>query len=423
MSEETEWTQGIASQRKKRRRQNKKVQDEYVGQRVARKFNDAYYCGLIVSFKAAENETEKDLWHVRHDDGDEEDLERHEVESGIRDWKKTNSNKNMSIVKAKKKKHDQSDLIYPSRVRVCLGGLSKGSKTFRLNRGIVRFKKSMVAVDDEDSIQVDQVVEDDENDDMDVNEDNVDDWENDDECMLAEDIHGLLSFAEVRTDRQTNAAIAALGSSVLPTLVRCRQSCVYPKLMKRAIAKLEKVGLIDADEYDLDSATNASSKLDAVCSKIIERKDNQRSKLIFCHYRGEIDKISRTLQDAGMKVAVFDGRTNYAQRQEILEDHSLDALILQIMTGSEGLNLQHFKEIYFVSPHWNPAVEDQAVARCHRIGQKDKVDIFRFTMAGFDDNGMTRTLDKYASEVQDSKRSMYNIVDDSNEKTSDAVPE
>ena len=184
MSEETEWTQGIAPQRKKRRRQNKRVQDEYVGQRVARKFNDAYYCGLIVSFKAAENETEKDLWHVRHDDGDEEDLERHEVESGIRDWKKTNSNKNMSIVRAKKKKHDQSDLIYPSRVRVCLGGLSKGSKTFRLNRGIVRFKKSMVAVDDEDSIQVDQVVEDDENDDMDVNEDNVDDWaveENDDD--------------------------------------------------------------------------------------------------------------------------------------------------------------------------------------------------------------------------------------------------
>ena len=257
-----------------------------------------------------------------------------------------------------------------------------------------------------------------------LHEENIQvEWENDDECMLAEDIHGLLAFAEVRTDRQTNAAIAALGSSVLPTLVRCRQSCVYPKLMKKAISKLEKVGLIDADDYDLESATNASSKLDAVCNKIIERKDNERSKLIFCHYRGEIDKINRTLQAAGMKVAVFDGRTSYAQRQEILEDHSLDALILQIMTGSEGLNLQHFKEIYFVSPHWNPAVEDQAVARCHRIGQKDKVDIFRFTMAGFDDDGMTRTLDRYATEVQDSKRSMYNIVDDSNEKTSNAVHE
>ena len=95
-----------------------------------------------------------------------------------------------------------------------------------------------------------------------LNEENIQvNWENDDECMLAEDLHGLLAFADVRTDRQTNAAIAALGSSVLPTLVRCRQSCVYPKLMKKAIKKLESVGLIDADDYDLESATNASSKL------------------------------------------------------------------------------------------------------------------------------------------------------------------
>ena len=150
---------------------------------------------------------------------------------------------------------------------------------------------------------------------------------------------------------------------------------------------------------------------------MIGRKDNNRAKLVFCHYRGEIDKINTTLSSAGMKVAIFDGRTNYTDRQDILNDHSLDVLILQIMTGSEGLNLQHFKEIYFVSPHWNPAVEDQAIARCHRIGQQDEVDIFRFTMAGFDDSGVSRTLDTYASSVQDYKRSMYNIVDQSNDQT------
>ena len=193
-NEETEW----APQRKKRRRHtrqnNKKVQDEFVGQRIARKFNDAYYVGLIVSFKAAENETEKDLWHVRHDDGDEEDLERHEIESGIRDWEKTNSNNNVSVVKAQKK-HDQSDLIYPSRVRVCLGGLSKGSKMLRLNRGLVRFKKSMLAVDEEDSIQVEdsthQVVDEDGGGDMDVDEDNgdgdVDNVDADEDWVVEED--------------------------------------------------------------------------------------------------------------------------------------------------------------------------------------------------------------------------------------------
>ena len=253
-----------------------------------------------------------------------------------------------------------------------------------------------------------------------VNEQNVEvEWANPEEKMLAEDIHGLLSFASVRTERQTNAAVAALGSSVLPTLVRCRQSCVHPPLMKKAIRKLEKAGLIDGDEYDLKKATDSSSKLDSVTSKIIERKDNKRGKLVFCHYRGEIDKIAETLSGAGMNVEVFDGRTSHSRRQEILEDENLDVLILQIMTGCEGLNLQHFKEIYFVSPHWNPAVEDQAVARCHRIGQTDEVDIFRFTMEGFDDSGETRTLDKYASEVQDSKRSMYNIVDSSNDEVAE----
>ena len=48
-------------------------------------------------------------------------------------------------------------------------------------------------------------------------------------------------------------------------------------------------------------------------------------------------------------------------------------LIMQIQTACEGLNLQHFQEIYFSSPHWNPSVEDQAVARAHRINQKEEV--------------------------------------------------
>ena len=81
------------------------------------------------------------------------------------------------------------------------------------------------------------------------------------------------------------------------------------------------------------------------------------------------------------------------------------------MTGCEGLNLQPC-EIYFVSPHWNPAVEDQAVARCHRIGQLDDVDIFRFQMNSFDDDGQTTTLDCYSASVQDAKRELFNIIDE-----------
>ena len=93
----------------------------------------------------------------------------------------------------------------------------------------------------------------------------------------------------------------------------------------------------------------------------------------------------------------------------------MEVIILQIQTGCEGLNLQEFfSEIYFVSPHWNPAVEDQAIARCHRIGQKVDVNVFKFEMEGFDKDLMLDftplTLDKYVNKIQDVKRDIASAI-------------
>jgi hypothetical protein len=147
-----------------------------------------------------------------------------------------------------------------------------------------------------------------------------------------------------------------------------------------------------------------------VIAKIVERKENGKHKLVFCHYRGEIDFIKAILaNDYQMNVSVIDGRTKINDRRKILEQAAAgqaqaaagqaqaeaateqaaagqeqgEILILQIQTGCEGLNLQKFSEVYFVSPHWNPAVEEQAIARCHRIGQTAETDVFRFYMNGF----------------------------------------
>ena len=104
-----------------------------------------------------------------------------------------------------------------------------------------------------------------------------------------------------------------------------------------------------------------------------------------------------------MSVSQFDGRTSQNEREEILMSKT-DALILQIQTGCEGLNLQQFKEVYFISPTWNPAVEDQAIARAHRIGQNRPVDVFHFVMEGFGND--TRSLDQYSGLVQQVKRQL-----------------
>ena len=153
-----------------------------------------------------------------------------------------------------------------------------------------------------------------------------------------------------------------------------------------------------------------SSKLNAVVRKILERKDNAKPKLVFCHYRGEIDALKSKLEKGGLRVETFDGRTESARRAHIITG-SCDVLILQIQTGCEGLNLQHFSEVYFVSPHWNPAVEDQAVARCHRIGQKLDVHVFRFKMKSFDEENTTVSIDAYIEGVQDTKRGFAKIIE------------
>jgi SNF2 family DNA or RNA helicase len=162
-------------------------------------------------------------------------------------------------------------------------------------------------------------------------------------------------------------------------------------------------------------ALKFASKIDTVIDVILERKNNGRGKIIFCHFRKEIDFIHGKLTNGGMKKIIkYDGRNSGGENLIKLAEPA-DALIIQIQTGCEGLNLQHnFSEIYFVSPHWNPSIEDQAIARCHRIGQNKEVDVFKFEMCGFykDDTFQVEpvTLDTYVNNIQDIKRDISRTI-------------
>merc|ERR1711991_1037152 len=100
-----------------------------------------------------------------------------------------------------------------------------------------------------------------------------------------------------------------------------------------------------------------------------------------------------------------DGRSKKSEKAAACDpEEAPDILIAQIQSASEGLNLQHFSQVYFTSPHWNPAVEDQAIARAHRIGQQKEVQTFHFEMVPFDNEGIT--IDNYCMEVQKRKREL-----------------
>ena len=234
------------------------------------------------------------------------------------------------------------------------------------------------------------------------------DWSNRKEMELSEEIHSALEFSRVAGNKGKEMSGQLQGNGPLPLLLRARQTCIFPKMIGKYINKMMEKGLF-RDYSSYSEAFNCSSKLDYAVGRILERKGNGCGKLIFCHFREEIDEIAQRLKAGGLtNVATFDGRTSATKRHDTLSlGH--EALILQIQTGCEGLNLQeHYSEIYFISPHWNPAVEDQAVARCHRIGQTKVVHVERFEMCKFladeDQETETMTIDKYVNSVQQGKR-------------------
>lgn len=238
------------------------------------------------------------------------------------------------------------------------------------------------------------------------------DWANHKEKDISEEIHSGLNFSGISGCKRTkllNLFASTYVPMALPLvlMLKARQTCIFPKMMISSMEKFVKMGLIkNLDEYK--EAFDHSSKLDYVVNSILERKGNGSGKIIFCHFREEIDEIAKRLIKGGItKVAVLDGRTKNHDRYDILHEKN-EALILQIQTGCEGLNLQeNYNEIYFISPHWNPAVEDQAIARCHRIGQTKPVYVRRFQMGNFiNEESLVDPIciDSRINNVQDAKR-------------------
>lgn len=256
-------------------------------------------------------------------------------------------------------------------------------------------------------------------------------WLSEKEENFAADIHAQLNFPNV-SGRNVNQVMSFLGGNgVLPWLTRVRQVCIFPHLLEKSISALIDEGVISSS-HDVRNI-KTTSKITAIVNKITERKDNHRRKLVFCHYHGEIDLLEAHLKQLGISTTIIDGRQlpkhkKFATTRVITEGHfrsvcknwnnenftyqlisefmAPDVCLCQIQTGSEGLNLQHFHEIYFSSPWWNPALEDQAVARAHRIGQEQPVDVFRFSLENFGNE--SKSLDQYCLEVQEAKRLMSN---------------
>jgi SNF2 family DNA or RNA helicase len=172
----------------------------------------------------------------------------------------------------------------------------------------------------------------------------------------------------------------------------------------------EPLGVEGAEPLDYSLLLYGSeSKMRAVMQTLVERQDNGNGKIVFCQFYQEIDAYERLLVSHGMTVAKFDGRIPHKKRQAVLNE-PVDVLLAQLKMCREGLNLQaHYSEVYFPSPHFNPAVEAQAIARCWRIGQTKPVQVFRYLMSHTAPENAVQpySLDGYTEKIQQIKRGLY----------------
>jgi len=242
-------------------------------------------------------------------------------------------------------------------------------------------------------------------------------FETEKEEKFAKNIHNLMSFATV-TDTNVDEIIANMGTRIhcrFPIMMLMRQCCVYPKLAvkyftKKYSAECKRLGM-KKNFNDI-----GHSKMNAVVNKVIENKGNGKKKLIFCLFTKEIVLLKKLIEKSGISAEIVCGSTPKKLRKARLQTPEKnkdgpEVLIVQIQTACEGLNLQHINEIYFTTPHWNPSVEDQAIARAHRIGQEMEVDVYRFVskfQKKKDDSSIT--LDEYCMSVQEKKREIAKTI-------------
>jgi SNF2 family DNA or RNA helicase len=251
-------------------------------------------------------------------------------------------------------------------------------------------------------------------------------WTSENECDLSREIHRKARDTSDRAER-------------LKLYTRMRQMCVWPSLLTRAGDAGDdddaRHGL-SLDEFQI--AVSKQSKMDRVVETMIAESAAGaagaaagRKSIVFCHFRREMTQLrDMLLRSSGVvgddgDIAIIDGSVSAKERGRILAAEPT-VLILQIRTCSEGLNLQSYSDVYFVSPHWNPCVEDQAIARCYRLGQTSQVRVFRFYMSDFVaepavDAGVVAvdagvvvagecisTLDHKCEEIQERKRVLCN---------------
>ncbi|MFQ5456697.1 MAG: DEAD/DEAH box helicase, partial [Nitrospirota bacterium] len=128
--------------------------------------------------------------------------------------------------------------------------------------------------------------------------------------------------------------------------------------------------------------------------------------LVFSQFTSFLDILEKELRESSLKFRRLDGSTAISKRKKLVEGFQKDTdasiFLLSLKAGGQGLNLTKASYVFHLDPWWNPAVENQASDRAHRIGQKRKVSIMRILMR--------HTIEEKMMQLKEKKLALYKAV-------------
>jgi SNF2 family DNA or RNA helicase len=153
-----------------------------------------------------------------------------------------------------------------------------------------------------------------------------------------------------------------------------------------------------------------------------EASANDRKVVVFSYFRHVLDRVAAVL--GSVALGPLTGSTPPIQRQALVDEFGARrgpaVLVSQIQAGGVGLNIQAASVVILTEPQWKPTIEDQAIARCHRMGQVRSVDVHRLLAEDTVDQRMLEILatkavlfDEYVrrSELKDHSPDAVDISD------------
>jgi SNF2 family DNA or RNA helicase len=149
---------------------------------------------------------------------------------------------------------------------------------------------------------------------------------------------------------------------ILAQIMKLRRAACHPQLVDETFDGIE------------------SAKLKLFGEVVEELLENGHKALVFSQFVGHLSILKNYLEERGIKYQYLDGQTPMKLRQkriEAFQNGDGDLFLISLKAGGTGLNLTNADYVIHMDPWWNPAVEDQATDRAHRIGQEKPVTVYR----------------------------------------------